>query len=223
MEGSIIVSMTYFIKHNIIYLVLLLIFLYKGILINISANINSLLTKNNNNEQTEVNMLTEENKQLKKDIEEITKLKDLYNTDYKLTRLSYRLSYTDNDFYITGDDYQVNDLLINESGLVGIIKEIKKDYSLATTIKGIKNLSIKINDTYGTVSEYKDDLFIAKDISNYDNVKINDEVYTSNVGSNNNIIYVGSVIKIEEHDISKTIYIKSKVDFNNINYLYVVG
>lgn len=212
-----------FIKSNMIYIILILALIYKGIFVNIIGNINTLVTKPNNNPQTEINILKEENKKLKDDLESVTNLKNSYEVDYKLTRLSYRMSYTDNEFYITGDDYKVNDLLINEHGLVGIIKELKKDYSVANTIKSIKGLSIKINDAYGTISKYADDYFIVDDLSNYDEVHINDTVYTSPIGDNSNIIVVGTIDKIEEHEVSKTIYIKSNVDFSNLNYLFVVG
>lgn len=223
MEGSTIVSMINFIKNNIIYVILLFLFIYKGLFINIVSNINTLVTKSNNNELTEINLLKQENKKLINDIEEITKLKNTYNNDYKLTRLSYRLTYTDNEFFITGSEYNPNDLLINEHGLVGMIKEIKNDYSIATTIKNIKNLSININNAFGTISSFDGEYFIANNLSNYDEVHINDAVYTSKVGEINNIILVGYVNKIEEHEVSKTIYIKSNVDFNNLNYLYVIG
>lgn len=223
MEGSTIVSMINFIKNNIIYVILLFLIIYKGLLINIVSNINTLVTKRNNNELTEINLLKQENKKLTNDIEEITKLKNTYNNDYKLTRLSYRLTYTDNEFFITGSEYNPNDLLINEHGLVGMIKEVKNDYSIATTIKNIKNLSININNAFGTISSFDGEYFIANNLSNYDEVHINDAVYTSKVGEINNIILVGYVNKIEEHEVSKTIYIKSNVDFNNLNYLYVIG
>ncbi len=212
-----------FLKSNIIFLILLLLFIYKGVFVNVVANINTLLTKNNNNQSTEINILKEENTKLKNDIEELTNLKELQESDYKLTRLSYRKSYTDNEFLITGSDYKTNDLLINNEGLVGIIKEIKNDYSIATTIKGVKSLSIKIGSSYGTISKYDGNYFIVEDLSNYDEVHINDTVYTSPIGKKSNFIVVGNISKIEEHEISKTIYIKSNVDFNNLNFLYVVG
>lgn len=223
MEGSITVSMINFIKNNIIYIILFVLFIYKGIFVNVIANINTLVTKNNNNELTEINLLKEENKKLTKDIEEITKLKSTYNNEYKLTRLSYRLTFADNEFFITGSDYNVNDLLVNEHGLVGLVKEIKKDYSVAATIKSIKNLSININNSFGTISNFDGEFFIANNLSNYDEVHVNDAVYTSKVGDTLNIVLVGYVNKIEEHEVSKTIYIKSDVDFNNLNYLYVIG
>ncbi|MCX4248328.1 MAG: hypothetical protein OSJ65_01030 [Bacilli bacterium] len=212
-----------FIKSNMIYIILILALIYKGIFVNIIGNINTLVTKPNDNIATEIGILKEENKKLKEDLESVTKLKNSYENDYRITRLSYRLSYTESEFYITGSDYKVNDLLINEFGLVGIIKELKNDYSVANTIKSIKGLSIKINDAYGTISKYEDNYFIVNDLSNYDEVNINDIVYTSPIGDNSNTIIVGNVSKIEEHEVSKTIYIKSNVDFSNLNYLFVVG
>ncbi len=223
MEGSIIVFMISFIKSNMIYIILILALIYKGIFVNIIGNINTLVTKPNDNIATEIGILKEENKKLMSDLESVTKLKNSYENDYRITRLSYRLSYTESEFYITGSDYKVNDLLINEFGLVGIIKELKNDYSVANTIKSIKGLSIKINDAYGTISKYEDNYFIVNDLSNYDEVNINDIVYTSPIGDNSNTIIVGNVSKIEEHEVSKTIYIKSNVDFSNLNYLFVVG
>jgi len=122
MEGSIIVFMISFIKSNMIYIILILALIYKGIFVNIIGNINTLVTKPNDNIATEIGILKEENKKLMSDLESVTKLKNSYENDYRITRLSYRLSYTESEFYITGSDYKVNDLLINEFGLVGIIK-----------------------------------------------------------------------------------------------------
>ena len=36
-------------------------------------------------------------------------------------------------------------------------------------------------------------------------------------------IYIGKVADIKITDIEKVLYVKSDVDFDNINYLYVVG
>ncbi len=215
--------MTNFIKNNIVYLVILLLLLYKGVLVSFTSNINSLLTKPSNNYQTEINLLKEKNKELLNSLNEVTKLNETINNVYPLTKLSYRIPYSGYDFYITGSSYQVNDLLVNQDGLVGIIKDIKKDYSECTMLPNINNLSIKIGDAFGTISKYQNDYFIASDFSNYDNINLNDKVYTAKIGDVTELVFIGTVAKIDEHDISKTIYIKSNVDFDNINYLYVVS
>ena len=90
-------------------------------------------------------------------------------------------------------------------------------------LPGISNLSVKINDSFGTITGYEDGLYIISDLSNYDIISINDTVYTSTIGNIKTPVLVGTVYSIEEHDISKKVYVKSNVDFHNINYLYVVS
>ena len=60
-------------------------------------------------------------------------------------------------------------------------------------------------------------------ISNYDKVYVNDLVYTSGYGSIKEKLLIGKVIKVDNNDISKKIVINSVVDFNNLNYVLIVG
>ena len=64
---------------------------------------------------------------------------------------------------------------------------------------------------------------IISNISNYDDIDLNDEVYTSTLGSIKDKIYVGKVNKISSLATEKIIYVKSNVDIKDVNYLYVVG
>lgn len=182
MERIIIVSMMNILKNNFFYIILLLLLIYKGVFINVISNINLLLTTPNNNETTEIKILKEKNKELATNLSEISKL-PVNNGEYKLTKLSYRLSYSDYNFYIEGSDFSVNSLLVNQDGLVGIIKELKKDYSECIMLPGITNLSVKINDSFGTLTSYENGLYVINDLSNYDDVAINDPVYTSTIGN----------------------------------------
>ncbi len=211
-----------FLKNNLFYILIFIILIYKGAFVHIFANVNLLFTNPNNNEVTEINLLKEKNKELEQQLLDLSKL-PVNNNEYKLTKLSYRLSYSDFNFYIEGSDYQVNNLLVNQDGLVGIIKNLKKDYSECILLPGIKNLSVKINDSFGTISLYDNGLYVIDDLSNYDEISINDSVFTSAIGDINNSVFVGTVYSIEEHDIKKRVYVKSNVDFHNINYLYVVS
>lgn len=209
-------------KNSLFYIILLLILIYKGVFINIISNINLLFTTPNNNQVTEINILKEKNKELENNLKELSNL-SINNNCYKLTKLSYRLSYSENNFYIEGNDYKINNLLVNQDGLVGIIKELKKDYSECIMLPGITNLSVKIKESYGTISVYENGLYVINDLSNYDSIAINDQVYTSIIGDIKTPVLVGTVYSIEEHDIYKRVYVKSNVDFHNINYLYVVS
>ena len=109
-------------------------------------------------------------------------------------------------------------------GFIGKITNVDKYTSELTTIRELKDLSVLVNDSYGKLNyDYIKDLFIITDISNYDKVHINDSVFTSGYGSVKEKLYIGKVIKIETSDYKKIIYVNSKVDFNNLNYVLIVG
>lgn len=229
MERSIIVFMTTIlriIKRNYFLIILLALFIFRSSLINLLANINTYITKPDNYENAEINILKEENNSLKEELQNLSNLEIYANYGYSLTRLSYRNIYDNYEIYIQGGSekkYQENYAVINSAGLVGIIDSVNKNDSKVRLLSGIPSLSVKINDTYGTLSGYEDNLLIISNISNYSKINLNDEVYTSTLGAIKEKILVGTVYKVEDKDIEKKIYVKSKVDFNNLNYLYVVG
>lgn len=215
-------SKIYF-KTIILLIILLFIFIFKNNLFYLFSIINLSSKETNDNLLTENNILKSKCQYLEDELNNLTNIK-YANYDYSLTRMSYRLSYLSNEISIVNsENIQVNDLVMNQFGLVGIVKTIKDKYSYVTLLTGINNLSVNINDTYGTLSGYENGYFIIKNITNYENVSINDEVYTSTLGNIKERIYIGKVIDIKITDIEKIIYVKSDVDFNNINYLYVVG
>lgn len=214
------------VKNYYIYLVLFLLFIFKGTFINIVDNIGFLFTNNKNKDLAEIRLLQNQVNDLKKEYKDITSLENYAKYNYDITRISYRVSYKSDEFYIYGGknkSYDINYAVMNEDGLVGIITEVYKDYSKVKILTSITNLSVKIKNTYGTITQYSDSLFKVSDLSNYDKIRLNDLVYTSSLGTIKESIYIGYVVKIEENDISKTIYIKNNVDFNSLSYLYVVG
>lgn len=229
MERSITVFMTTIlrvIKKNYFLIILLLLFIYRSAFINLLANINSMMTKKDDTKSAEINVLKEENKHLKEELTNLANLEIYASYNYSLTRLSYRSLYDSNEVYIQGGknkNYANNYAIINSNGLVGIITDVKDNTSKVKLLTGVPNLSVKINDTYGTLSAYEEGMLIITNISNYSKVNLNDEVYTSSLGTIKEHLLIGYVYKIEDSDISKKIYVKSKVDFNNLNYFYVVG
>ena len=213
-------------KYSRLYFILLVILLSHSLIINLITNISKLVSNNKNEYLTEVNILKEENKYLKSEIDSITKLNSYANYNYKLTRLSYRNVNDKNIFYINGgkdNNFHENYALVNNQGLVGIINKVNDTYSECNTILNMNNLSIKINDDYGTISKYQDYYLISEDFSNKDNTKLNDIVYTSELGTIKESIKIGTVKKIDNTSITKKIYIEPFVDFNDISYLYVIG
>ena len=192
-------SKLYF-KTIILFIAFLFIFIFRNNIFYLFGLINTSVKKENNNLVTENNILKEKCEYFEQELKSITNLKNYANYDYSLTRMSYRLSYTSDEIRIFNtESIKVNDILINEYGLVGLVKSVKDKVSDATLLTGVKN------------------------ISNYDDVSINDSVYTSTLGEVKEKIYIGKVADIKITDIEKILYVKSDVDFNNINYLYVVG
>lgn len=155
--------------------------------------------------------------------------KELYKIpyDYKVSKIIYKESYNTSKYKIQyGYSNNVTEGLAvtNELGLIGKITELNEYTSELTTIKDLKNISVVINNNYGKLNyDYKTNLFIATDISNYDKVYVNDKVYTSGYGTIKEKLYIGKVKSIENETISKKVYIESDVDFNNLNYVLIVG
>ena len=151
----------------------------------------------------------------------------LLNYDYKVSKIIFKKSYDTNKYKIQygANDYVTNGLgVINEDGLVGKITTVNNKTSEFTTLKELKDVGVTINQVPGKLNyDYDKELFIVSDISNYDKVYVNDEVYTSGYGTIKEKLYIGKVVRIENDSISKKVYVKSDVNFNNLNYVLIVG
>ena len=162
-----------------------------------------------------------------KNYDEFSKSLKLIDYDYKISKITYKETYNTNKYII---QYGKKDLIskgmavMNEFGLIGKVTEVNEYTSTLTTLKDLKDTSVVINESYGKLNyDYELNKFVISDISNYDKVNINDKVYTSGYGTIKEKIYIGKVIKVENDTISKKVYIKSDIDFNNLNYVLIVG
>ena len=166
--------------------------------------------------ETEIKTLNE----FSKDLEKI-------NYNYKVSKIIYKESYNTGKYkiqYGTLDKVSNGLAVTNEYGLIGKITNTNKHTSELTTLKDLKDTSVVVNDSYGKLNyDYKSNTFIISDISNYDKVHINDEVYTSGYGSIKEKLYIGKVTKVNTKDFKKEVYINIPVDFNNLNYVLIVG
>lgn len=114
-----------------------------------------------------------------------------------------------------------NDLIIKDDYLIGIVKNVYKDYIIGLLITS-KDFIITgtINNEY-TVIKNKDNLLMATLIPVDKNININDLVFVSSLTGFNEKILIGYVEKIDydPNKISNNYIIK----FNNLNNLdYVV-
>lgn len=195
------------------YLFLLIIFIIvisRNSVINIVNNIlSSLFIKNNN---IEINYLKEEVIYLK---DEYNKLLDFKNNvelndDYILSNV-YRNNYGFDKLIINGNNYNLNDEVLNEYGLIGFISKINNKYSEVKYIYDSK-IPVKVNNEYGKIIGKDNDNNLI--ISEIINSNINDYVYsTQNT-------YIGKIIKIDNNNLNKKIIVKP-IDLTNLNYVLV--
>ena len=151
-------------------------------------------------------------------INEFSKNLDRIDYSYKISKIIYKESYNKDNGVENGMG------VTNEFGFIGKITKVDNKTSELTTIKDLKDLSVVVNDSYGKLNyDYETNTFTISDISNYDKVYVNDLVYTSGYGSIKEKVLIGKVVKVDNSDISKKIVINTVVDFNNLNYVLIVG
>lgn len=204
------------IKTNLIYIFLIILFIYKGSLTNIVSNVNDIITNRETKENIKAKVLENQNKELKEEIYNLTNIK--LDKDINISKLSYIDPYEEDTFYIYGN-YNKNDYVLKNETLIGTIKETFNNYSKVILLNKSRNLPIKINNTYGTITSSNKDYLIADNISNKETININDKVYLNMDES----ILIGKIAKIETKDINKIIYITYKNNLNDIKYVNIRG
>lgn len=237
-------------KNKIIYLILVVILLIGLVYLSkeekienkikeITTNIKTILINNDIKNYNGINYNIDN--ELKKEIEELKNLLDIKNTflDYKiinstviLRNKSYYLSTLEIDKG-KKDGIKKNMAVVTQEGLIGKISKVYKNSSEVKLITQSSNkyktsIIIKLNnkDYLGIINGYKDGLIKVENIDKNIEIKNNEIVVTS--GMEKGIprgIVIGSIEKEEnsKYDLSKTIYIKSNVDFNNIHYVSIIG
>lgn len=208
---------------------------------NISSNLNrNILNRmynedeciGNNNYLSKIKQLEKENNELK----EIINLKSTntnYLTEYVIGRSNYNF-YNKLEITNTNKTSKVGMPVINKDGLIGFIDKTSKNVSevnLLTNINEKKLISVLImsdeKEISGVLKEYdsKKKLFKITDIIDRNEIKEGDSVVLSGYQSNYKGIYIGYVKKQENSDygLTKTVWVKSNVNFNDIMYVIKVG
>ena len=184
----------------------------------------------------------EKNESLEKEIEELKKQLELSKTltEYDIenaTIVSRNKSYWFNNISIdkgSKKGIKEGQAVITSNGLIGKISKVSyysSEIKLLTSddINFKVSISIKANgtDNFAILNGYdnKTNEFILKGIDKNANINTGDDVLTSGLGGVFPTgIYVGKVDRIvnDKYDLSKTAYIKSNQDFNNIHYVTVL-
>ncbi len=182
------------------------------------------------------------NASLEKEIEELKDTLELNRTltEYSVvnaTILSRNKSYWFNTITLDKgkkDGIKENMAVITKNGLLGKISKVSNNSSelkLITSddINFKVSVAVKTNDTdnYAILNGYdkKSGLLKVVDIDKTTNVKKDDVILTSGLGELFPAgIYIGTVEKItnDKYNLSKTLYIKTKQDFNNIHYVTIL-
>lgn len=215
---------------GIYIIIFILVLLFRDNICFFYGNVLGVFKLDNNYYDAIITLKDDELEYLKKEYEDLNNFsKELYKIpyDYKVSKVIFKESYNKGKYkiqYGKKDNILEGLGVVNELGFVGKITIVDDNTSELTTIKDIKDISVIINDSHGKMNyDYETNKFIITDISNYDKVYINDEVYTSGYGTVKEKLYIGKVKYIENETISKKVYIESDVDFNNLNYVLIVG
>ena len=217
--------------NSYLYLFIVLItfiLLHEPILIMIS-NVSSIFKENNNikldNEAYKLKI-----KNLEIQLAEYEKnyenLKILSSSSYVKSKLALRNIYDFYDFIIINTDTLVKEgsAVINEKGLIGIVNSVDGNTAkVILTTAG--SISVKVNNSFGLLNEYdkKNKQFIIHNINNYEDIRKGDEVVTSGLSKIDGNIKIGKVKKVDIKGIEKLVYVEPYVNYDTINYVYVIN
>lgn len=213
------------IKKNKDYILLLIIFL----LFIFSGSINRFLIAINPNLDTK-NIELNYDKYLKDELDNIKKINNIeFNDDLDLqvSRVKYRNVYEYSDTLTIYKGFKnnvfVNDVVLNNDGLIGIVTKTYDYYSIVTLITNKNsNISVKINDAIGILKTINNTLVVTN-INNYEKVNVDDEIYTSGLGNLPDNIYIGKVksINLNNTEIEKVIEVNINDRLEKLDYLFI--
>ncbi len=209
-------------KDYILLLIVFLLFIFSG-------SINRFLIAINPNLDTK-NIELNYDKYLKEELDNIKKINNIeFNNDLNLqvSRVKYRNVYEYSDTLTIYKGFKnnvfVNDVVLNNDGLIGIVTKTYDYYSIVTLITNkSSNISVKINDAIG-ILKVIDNTLVVTNINNYEKVNIDDEIYTSGLGNLPDNIYIGKVksINLNNTEIEKVIEVDLNDRLEKLDYVFI--
>lgn len=188
-------------KYSLFIVVFLFVLLREPFLCLIT-NINKFFTVPSND--LEMNLVKSKNIYLEKEYEKLLDFKNNIDItyDYIITNTIVN-SYGFDKILINGNDYDINDEVVNENGLVGLISKVNGKHSEVTPVYDTKIL-VKINDIEGKILKKDDNNnLIVGNLSNYDDINVNDKVY-----SNKNS-YIGKVVSVSKRSVNTEVVVET--------------
>ena len=166
--------------------------------------------------------------------EEYTEMQSLLNipeSDYEVTygKIILRDIY---EFYDeitinvgTSSGIKVQDLVINELGVIGVIKEAHKNSSVVELLTNKDmELSVRVGSSYGILSS-KDEKIIIKNIKLNETIKEGDTIYTSGLTSIPKDIKIGRIKSISKDnlELEYILEVESLSRLEDINYVAILS
>lgn len=192
------------------FLFIVLIVLLRNNLVNVVNNFGKLLI--GYDDSLELYYLKNEYNSLLDDYNKLVNFRNniVISDDYTISNV-YRNNYGFDKLIINGDSYKLNDEVLSDEGLIGIVSKVNDKYSEVTYIYDL-NIPIRVNGSIGRiVGKDSSNNLIVKDVSG---VSLNDLVYSVNNS------YIGKVISVADEDLGSRVIVKT-VDLSDIDYVIV--
>lgn len=125
----------------------------------------------------------------------------------------------------TSSGIKVQDLVINELGVIGVIKETHKNSSVVELLTNKDmELSVRVGSSYGILSS-KDEKIIIKNIKLNETIKEGDTVYTSGLTSIPKDIKIGRIKSISKDnlELEYILEVESLSRLEDINYVAILS
>lgn len=200
-------------RNYYIFIIIFLVVLFRTSILNLFMNMKKMFTSAEPN--IEIVTLKEENRRLKDEYTSLLDFKSRINIDEDYTITNVHKSNYGFDKIVLNGSFKENSEIVSDEGLVGIITKSDNNLSYGDYLFNT-HILVRIDDTEGKIYGRDDDgNLLIKEISNYNNIKINDNV------SSMHGMYIGKVVNIIYEDLESIIVVKM-VSVNNLNYVGVI-
>lgn len=200
-------------RNYYIFIIIFLVVLFRTSILNLFMNVKKMFTSAEPN--IEIVTLKEENRRLKDEYTSLLDFKSRINIDEDYTITNVHKSNYGFDKIVLNGSFKENSEIVSDEGLVGIITKSDNNLSYGDYLFNT-HILVRIDDTEGKIYGRDDDgNLLIKEISNYNNIKINDNV------SSMHGMYIGKVMNIIYEDLESIIVVKMG-SVNNLNYVGVI-
>ena len=199
----------------LLYIFLIGVVLFREPVLNATNNLTRALFIKEQN--LEVELMENKNNLLVNEYQALLDFKNNITLNYEYTITNVvKNNYGFHNLIVNGTNYKVGDEVVNAEGLIGIVSAVNKATSEIKYIYNT-NIVVSIEGEIGKITgKDAENNLIVKEISNYNNIKLNDIVY-STYGT-----YIGKVIKIKYETLDNYLTIKTNA-LNNINYVAIIS